>query len=177
MSKRRPRASDKEPPLTATDYYQASEDRFAEAKRLFEKGEKETKPHYWIGIIFLSVVAVECLLTAFLLKENDDAELVTSHNIERYIELIKGTRLIDIEHVDKELGEIHTYWEPWQQDLRYLSADAFISRVIYNNDNGDTIVSEDEVTIAPELIGNIVYDAASVIVRAGEYQWKKHGII
>jgi hypothetical protein len=159
------RATDKNPPMTAEDFYRAGRERYHEAEFLYNEQIRNPGQELWNVINFLSVVAAECIFTWQLLCKNPNAILVTNHDIDV---LAKQTDLINIQGIGKATGDIWNYWKHWHKDLRYLDKQYFIERV-----KTETIVDPKFYPEAPEIIGKTVYSAATTIIKVGEQEWKK----
>lgn len=150
---------DKTPPMNANDFYLSAKERFNEAAFLYDKQVSDEEQNFWVMITFLSVIAVECMLTAYLIVEEPKEKIVKSHDLGR---LLKKTSLNEIEGVRVPVTELSKYWSFWRQDLRYLHQSYAIWRIRKKLPNSAHDI------LALEEIGKITYSASFTILQAGE---------
>lgn len=159
------KATQKNPPMTEVDYLRASSERWEEARYLYEGQILKPENNYWISIIFLSVVAVECLYTAFMLKANINANLVTDHNFLKYRDRVPFTQSNTVKNPH---SVIERYWRHWPDDLRYLDTCYFIRRV---TEKKIIDANKYDMNDSPKIIGEDIYHAARIIIKGGKYRW------
>lgn len=159
-------ASGKNPEMEADDFFRAARERWGEAEYLYEAQRSDPDQKFWIGIMFLAVVAIESMYTAFfVLKYGNDAAFSVEHLLDI---LLEDTDLANIRSVSDANGRIMSYWTLWHKDLRYLDYEYFIKRVRDNPDKAPVVVDN-----APSIIGEKTYIDAKLIIEEGEKLWVK----
>lgn len=156
------KASSKIPPLNYDDYYNSAISRFREATYLYSQPQFSNEYH--VLITFLCIVTVECILTAYLLKnahENGDPEpdLITTHTFKAYRNLLESSKLLKSDPQPRSVYIITNYW--WN-DLRYLDNEAFQKRLENRKLPENTLIATKNM-----------YGATERIMRAGVKLWKK----
>jgi hypothetical protein len=162
------KASEKIPPLHEWDYYRAAEDRLVDATFIYANMTEGDDYARYVQLAYLSGVAVECLFTAYQLKEAKEAGepepyLIATHSFGEYKELLKASTLFEYTNVDKKVEIMIKYW--WN-DLRYLNYDTYKARLIRLK-----LVKRANYDHAVEIIGRDLYGAAEVIVKARREKW------
>lgn len=152
---------DKHPPMTPEDFKNSARERLENARALKTANDANPGLNHWIAINFLSVIAAECMLTEYYLREKDTHRVLASHNIDK---VGKGTAFKDIPSVSTAVAKVHNYSKNWETDLRYLDSSYFTRRV--SNQYRRAASAPTAETIANEM-----FYAAEVIVKEGEKIW------
>lgn len=164
------KASGKIPPLNDWDYFRAAEDRLIDATFLYANISESIDYGRYVQLGYLSGVAVECMFTAYQLKEAKEAgaqepDLIVTHSFGEYKELLKASSLFEYPNVDKKAEIIIKYW--WN-DLRYLNYDNYKTRLIRLN-----LVKKVHYGYAVEMKSRELYGAAGIVIKAGREKWNR----
>lgn len=152
---------DKAPRMTPEDFKNSASERLDDARALKNTQTANPAANHWIMINFLSVIAAECMLTAYYLRENDTHRVLASHNIDK---VGKRTSFKNIPSVSTAAEKIHNNFKNWETDLRYLDSSYFARRVSNKYQRAAS-------TPTAETIANEMFYAAEVIVKEGEKIW------
>ena len=160
-------ASNKTPGLYAGDYYGAAQKRWQEVEYLF-KASDEGISDYWLMVTYLSVVHIECLLTAIALKEHQIAgspepRLVVDHDLTTLISL---TTLSRNTAVYNDMSTVINTWKYWPKDLRYLGDHGWEARIAHYQ-----ISDKTGAPISREFIAKETYSATLNIKKEGDKLW------
>jgi hypothetical protein len=164
------KASGKIPPLNDWDYFRAAEDRFVDATFLYANITRGGDYRRYVQLAYLSGVAAECMFTAYQLKEaketgEPEPDLIITHSLGEYKELLKASSLFEYPNVDKKVEIMIKYW--WN-DLRYLNYDTYKARLIRLN-----LVKRVNYDRAVEIKSRDLYGAAEIIIKAGREKWNR----
>lgn len=160
-------ASNKTPGLYAGDYYGAAQKRWEEVEHLFKASDEGTND-YWLMVTYLSVVHIECLLTAIALKEhqiagNREPGLVINHDLTTLISL---TTLSGNTAVYNDMSTVINTWKYWPKDLRYLGDHGWEARIAHYH-----ISDKTGGPVSREFIGKETYSATLNIKKEGDRLW------
>ena len=162
------KASGKIPPLNDWDYFRAAQDRLSDATPILVNMTEGSDYARYVQLAYLSGVAVECMFTAYQLKEAKEAgvpepDLIITHSLREYKELLKASSLFEYPNVDKKVEIMIKYW--WN-DLRYLNYDNYKARLVRLN-----LVKKVHYGHAVEMKSRELYGAADTIIKAGREKW------
>jgi|GEM_PF-1778492 len=152
---------DKAPRMAPEDFRKSARERLNDARALINRQNKDPGANHWIMINFLSVLAAECMLTAYDLREKETHRVLTSHNIDK---VGKRTSFKNIPSVSAAAAKIHNDFKNWETDLRYLDSSYFARRISRKYQKAAS-------TPTAETIANDMFFAAEVIVKEGEKLW------
>lgn len=151
--------------MTADDFFRAANERWEEAGCLYRRQTASPNVNLWIGTMFLYVVAVECLYTAFFVYEHgENVNFPVDHNLDA---LFNAILLKDFTSVVVAQRAITSYWYYWPKDLRYIDREYLVKRLIQNETTGNDIRS------VSELIGETTYMNARTIIQEGRKEAQK----
>jgi hypothetical protein len=160
-------ASNKTPGLYAGDYYGAAQKRWEEVEYLY-KASDEGISDFWLMVTYLSVVHIECLLTAVALREyqlagSPEPGLIVNHDLATLISL---TTLSSNTGVYNDMSTVINTWKYWPKDLRYLGDVGWEARIAHFG-----ISDKNGALYSRELIAKETYSATLNIKKEGDKLW------
>jgi hypothetical protein len=115
------------PTLNANNAYNAAVQRFGDAEFLFDGAERYGRDSLYTAVIYISGLAVECLLTAYVLKINPSAGIPINHAI---LELVRLSGFLDLAEAGDETKRLNAAVQRvvarWRNEIRYFDDNAFI---------------------------------------------------
>jgi hypothetical protein len=137
---------------------------------LFRAAEGNEK-HY-TAVIYISGLAVECLLTAYVLKTNPRAGIPINHAI---LELVKLSGILDLAEAGDETNRLNAAVQKvvarWRNEIRYFDDNAFIRAPSLLHKEPPSKFRGD-LRKAKQDIARKVIAAARVIRDIGVRKWK-----
>jgi hypothetical protein len=158
------------PTLNANNAYRAATQRFNDAESLFRAAEGNE--NHYTAVIYISGLAVECLLTAYVLKINPSAGIPSNHAV---LELVKLSGFLDLAEAGDETKRLNAAVQRvvarWRNEMRYFDDNAFIRAPSLLNKEPPTEFRGD-LRKAKQDIARKVIAAARVIRDIGGRTWK-----
>jgi hypothetical protein len=128
--------------------------------------------NHYTAVVYISGLAVECLLTAYVLKNDPGAGIPSNHAI---LELVKLSGFLDLAEAGDETKQLNAAVSRvvgrWRNEMRYFDDNAFIRAPSLLNKEPPTRF-QGNLRKAKEDIAKKVIAAARVIRDIGVREWK-----
>ncbi len=145
--------------MTADDFFRAANERWREAEFLYSADIENSEEPFHVLTMFLAVVAVETMYTAYFVKKNgQNRDFPIDHNLKQ---LLPETDLSKIKVINDANERIMAYWVHWSKDLRYLDY-KYLNERVREKSIGEPINDIKEKT----------YISSEIIIREGKKMWE-----